>query len=186
MKKNNGVTLISLVITIMIMSILAGMTMVSVRTTIVDAKDGKLAIELGMVRQAIVEQYSKASALGKTEVLAEEDQVEFFVGEKIEDFYDIDLPEQSSVIGNRDVTEFYNMAGNYECEYQEDFYYRVIPEDLKKMGINDAKHTYIVNYKTSEVYNETVQVNSLSELLYLPKLKYDLEKTNSQDFNDWE
>lgn len=186
MKNNSGVTLISLVVTILILGILAGMAVVSVRTTITDVKDSKFNTELGLVRQAVTEQYSKAKNVGQTKTLKSEEQVSFWVGERITDFYDIDLPEESSIIENSDVTEFYNMAANYSCEYQEDFYYRLTPDMLKQIGVNDAEDTYVVNYGTSEVYNETQKINSLSELLYLPKTRYETEKMNSQDFNDWE
>lgn len=34
-------------------------------------------------------------------------------------------------------------------------YYRINNEQFKELGITDIKDTYIVNYKTGEVYNET-------------------------------
>ena len=186
MKDNSGITLISLVVTIIILGILTGITIFSVHDTITEVKDSKLSTELGVVRHAVTEQYGKAAALGQTGKLPDEEQVSFWAGEKITDFYDIDLPDQSAVIENSDVAEFYNTLVDYSCEYQEDFYYRLTPEILKQIGVSDAKDTYVVNYHTGEVYNETQKVNSLSELLYLPKSRYDLEKTHSQEFNDWE
>ena len=186
MKKNNGVTLISLVITILVLGILAGVAIVSTRTTVNDVKDSQFNTELGIVRQAITEQYGKAMAVKQVKVPVSEEPVSFFVGERITDFYDIDLPEQSSIIANADVNEFYNNMTSYSCEYQEDFYYRLSPAVLEQIGINDTQDNYIVNYSTGEVYNESEQVNSLDELLYLPKAKYDSSEENTQDFNDWE
>ena len=57
------------------------------------------------------------------------------------------------------------------------------------MGVGDVKHTYIVNYKTAEVYNETKKVTSDFRLLYLPSTKYPTNNTTTEDkvnFNDWD
>lgn len=186
MKNEKGITLVSLVVTVLVLGILAGMAIVSTTKTVKNVKDNNLTTELGLVRQAVTEQYGKAMAVGQTKTLPSEVQVSFWVGEKITDFYDINLPEQLSIITNDDVTEFYNMASNYSCQYQEDYYYRLTPENLEQLGLKDAESTFVVNYSTAEVYNETEQVNSLSELLYLPKTRYESVETNSQDFNDWE
>ncbi len=48
-------------------------------------------------------------------------------------------------------------------------YYRLTPTDLEKLKIesdDDTKYTYIVNYSTGEVYNETKQKTSLGKTLY--------------------
>ena len=65
-------------------------------------------------------------------------------------------------------------------------------QELQKLGMSQDKnavtYTYIVNYKTGEVYNETKQATSASELLYLPSTVYDKDgnhQTDEKNFNDW-
>ena len=165
-KNNEGVTLITLVVTVIVLSILIGIGIPTANTVLQDTKKDRLSIELGLVRQAIMEQYGKAFAVGKTEKTAEEERVSFY----------------------QEIEQFYQKNQNYNCTYQEDYYYRLDPEKLSQIGIKNAVHTYIVNYKTGEVYNETKQLNGNSELLYFPPInkvagEQNLGDTNS--FNDW-
>ena len=151
-------------------------------------KSSQLNTELGMVRQAIVERYAEAVAVNQIEILSSNAPVSFWMGERIEEFSDIQLPEKSSVKENEDVNEFYSRTTQYVCKYQEDYYYRLTPENLKEIGIADAEHTYIVNYKTGEVYNETKKVDSNSELLYLPAMMQNktVDSGDQESFNDWQ
>lgn len=188
-KNNKGITLITLAVTIIVMLILAGVGITGSYTGINEVKDNKLNTELGIVRQAITEQYSKAVAVNKTKVSVSEPQVSFWVGEMITDFSNISLPEEDSVVKNEDVNNFFDKLNTYNYEYQEDCYYRLSPEILEKIGIADSDHTYIVNYSTGEVYNETQKVDSNFEMLYLPQTTYDTQNLNTEDkesFNDWE
>ncbi len=187
-KNNEGVTLITLVVTVIVLSILIGIGIPTANTVLQDTKKDRLSIELGLVRQAIMEQYGKAFAVGKTEKTAEEERVSFWVGQKITNFSEIKLPEQDKVSFHQEIEQFYQKNQNYNCTYQEDYYYRLDPEKLSQIGIKNAVHTYIVNYKTGEVYNETKQLNGNSELLYFPPInkgagEQNLGDTNS--FNDW-
>ena len=45
-------------------------------------------------------------------------------------------------------------------------YYRLNPEDLKQIGINDSQDTYIVNYLTGEAINETKKKTDTGKVLY--------------------
>ena len=40
-------------------------------------------------------------------------------------------------------------------------------EQFKELGITDIKDTYIVNYKTGEVYNETQKTTNDGNILYI-------------------
>ena len=97
-KNNEGVTLITLVVTVIVLSILIGIGIPTANTVLQDTKKDRLSIELGLVRQAIMEQYGKAFAVGKTEKTAEEERVSFWVGQKITNFSEIKLPEQDLFI----------------------------------------------------------------------------------------
>lgn len=187
-KSEKGITLMVLTVTIIVLLILAGVGLNTGLTSLNDVKSNQLNAELSMVRQAIVERYAEAVAVNQTEKLPSEALVSFWMGERIENFSEIQLPEKSSVKENEDVNDFYGKTTQYVCKYQEDYYYRLTPENLKQMGIADAEHTYIVNYKTGEVYNETKKVDGNSELLYLPAMTSN--KTgysgDQESFNDWQ
>ena len=169
MKSEKGVTLISLTVTIIVLMILTGVGIISVYFGIKDFKDNALKSELGVVRQVVVEQYQKAKAVNKLKI--ENEEVNFFAGSKITD---------SSKLG-------FNPA-NEEFKYQEDYYYELTPDDLEKLGAKDAKYTYIVNYKTGEVYNETIKKYSTGKVLYLEPVNNEKTSTEDEDtesFNDW-
>lgn len=174
MKNDKGVTLTILAITMVILFILVGVGLSQSYVGINESKAKKEEIELGIVRQAITEQYFKASSVNELNKLIEENSSRFWKGTVIEDFTG-KLPEKSSLtISENDeeaIDEFYTITSNYDTsdyDYQEELYYEITPEDLDKMGIADAKYNYIVNYKTKEVYNSTKKINKNNELLYLP------------------
>ena len=166
-KNNKGVTIIVLVVIVVLLFILAGVGLNLSYFSIDKVKDNKLESELGMVRQAVSEQYWKAISVGETEVLASKNSVAFWVGSRITDFSD--------------------KESNYDPVFQEDFYYRLTPAELKQIGIGDSKATYVVNYATGEVYNETQKKDSKSQLLYLPAINGKQMNTEEKDdtFSDW-
>lgn len=190
MKNEKGVTLMALSITIMLIFILASVTIKGINEGAEDVQDNKLNAELGIIRQAITEQYMLAKAVGELKVPATNEQVTFWIGDRIESASTIELPEANYNSKDSNGTKFFNRIANYQPVYQEDFYYRLSTEEqLKELGITrgDFKCTYIVNYSTGEVYNETNQVTSDSYLLYMPSTIYDIDsKTEDTNlFNDW-
>ena len=188
MKKSQGITLISLVVTVIVMLILAGTGTAAVYTGLQEIKDNKLNTELGMVRQAIIQQYSLAEAVGKVKILPEEPKVSFWKGERLENGSSIDIPTNRNA-EDENGNEFLVKWANYHPVYQEDFYYRITTEQLGELGVssNDSDNTYIVNYSTGEVYNETKKMTSESNLLYLPSTVYDnnTQKPEDNRFQDW-
>ena len=188
-KNDEGVTLAILVVTVILLLIL---TVVGINISfmeITEVEDSREVTQLGMIRQAITEQYHKAIALNQIKVSVTKPKVSFWIGEMITDFSTINLPNETILTKTEDSDEFYAKQETYQYEYQEECYYRLTPEDLKKIGIGDAKDTYIVNYSTCEVYNETKQLNSQSQLLYLPSVKTEkqqlVEVGDKKSFNDW-
>lgn len=197
-KNNKGITLLTLVVSVIILFILIGTGTTAIYTNINEVKDNKLAVELGIVRQAIVQQYTAAAAVGQTKIPVSQSKVSFWVGERIDspDLIRIPTDESDESVKSVDPLDpnfitFRNRLEIYEPIYQEDFYYRLNTEQLQKIGIDinmtDSKYTYIVNYSTGEVYNEAKKVNSESHLLYLPSIDYEISEQieDNESFNDW-
>lgn len=174
MKNNKGITLAVLAITVVILFILVGVGISQTYLGVSESKVRKEKVELGIVRQAIAEQYIKAASLNGLNKPISEETSNFWKGTRVESFSG-KLPEKSSLNIDSDeqdeIDEFYTITSSYDVsnyDYQEELYYELLPNDLKEMGITDAKDTYIVNYQTKEVYNSTLKVNNENKLLYLP------------------
>lgn len=190
MKKENGITLMLLAVSVLVMIILIGTGMTAVYTGINEVKDNKLNTELGIVRQAIVEQYALAEAVGKTKVLKEDVPVSFWIGEKIDNGDMIYVPTSGLNAEDENATEFFSRIQDCHPVYQEDFYYRLQKEELQQLGITseESEYVYIVNYATGEVYNETKKLTSTGNLLYIPSTVFPIDSDGieeNQDFNDW-
>ena len=82
-KNNQGVTIVILVVAVVLLLILAGVGLNMSFSSVDKVKDSKLETELGMVRQAVTEQYWKASSVGKTGISMGEGNVSFWVGNRI-------------------------------------------------------------------------------------------------------
>lgn len=118
-KLNKGITLITLVITIIILLILAGVSITVGSFSIDSYKDNILESEIMMVQTAIHSQYEEYLVTNDRDLL---------VGNKCDKN------------GNEITNGEYNLLK---------------PEDLEKIGMENPKDTYIVNYKTGEVINKT-------------------------------
>lgn len=166
MKNENGITLSALVITIIVIFILASISINYGVDTLNESKAKTLEASLEMVEQAVAEQYVKATELNLLNVKTTSEQPATFVGTIIKAN---DLPK----IAGSDSIVFQKkeeLAGktNADITYAES-YYRLTPTELEKLKIesdDDTKYTYIVNYSTGEVYNETKQKTSLGKTLY--------------------
>lgn len=188
MKKNNGITLMALIITVVVMTILTGVGFELTYTEIKKVKDSRLQSELGIIKQAVTEQYFKAVTLNKTTQLATEAQDPIWIGERVTSDSPILLPVRENLDETDESIAFYEKVNNHVVVYQEDCYYRLSPSDQAGMGITDSKDVYIVNYGTGEVYNESEKITSAFQLLYLPGNKHAQEKKaeDTTTFNDWE
>ena len=192
--KNNekGITLSSLVITIIVIFILIGTCFSITSYEIDEARNNKLWGELEIVRQAVVEQYQKAVALGKVDKPKEDLKLDIWVGRKIDDRTgDTFFPGAvNAILEQQGITSgVYMFSYNYNnCEYQEDCCYDLDSESLAQLGIEDAVHEYIVNYKTGEVYNKTKQTDYEGKLLYLIPINYEKQMVtpDTESFNEWQ
>lgn len=135
-----GISLVTLVITIVVMLIIAG-AITFVSTDILDVADeDKLQEELTMVNNVILEKYTNYL---RTKNIA------YIKGEKLTD---TQVQEIASKINVSLVAIPTNVK---EKDLNLSAYYRLTPEVLLTIGIDGAKDTYIVNYLTGEVINET-------------------------------
>ena len=194
MKKNEkGITLVSLIITIVIIMILIEVSFSIIIDEMDDARNDKLWGEISMVRQSVIEQYQKALAVGKTGVPKDSEQLDVWIGEKIisqngESFFSGTINEELERQGITNSDMFsYDYSNNEKCKYQEDCCYELNPNKLALLGVEDAKYTYIVKYKTGEVYNKTKQIDYSGKLLYLIPGNYEKQTVapDTKSFNDW-
>lgn len=150
-KNENGITFIILVVTIIVLMILLSVSVDFGINSLDSTRDKKLQAELEIVQQICISEYTKAKQLGfledTTTVPAN------FIGTKVEVS---NLPELSDGwVLNSEPTEAYKN------------YFRLTPEDLEQLNILNSEYTYIVNYYTGEVYNETKENSSEDVPLYI-------------------
>lgn len=147
-KDNKGISLASLAITILIMLIIAAVSINYGMNEMNFAKEQKLLSEIEIIRSAIYQTYNNYIKTKNESIL---------VGTKVEQ---TEIQKLATEINITLVTipESYNE--------NERAYYRLSSSDLKNIGIEKAEDTYIVNYVTGEVINETKKVTSSGQVLY--------------------
>ena len=139
MNKNKGITLISLIVTIIILIIIAGISITINLNMIPSTKDSKYISELNMVQHAVFEQYTKYNLLKNDELL---------VGDKVDEL-------QMSQIADELGITLVQIPQNYTTRD----YYRLDKATLLDLGISNTEDEYIVNYTTGEVINITRKKN---------------------------
>lgn len=172
-KNEKGITLMILVITIIVLLILASISINLGDDSIDSTKDRKLQAELEIVQQACVTEYTKAKKLGYLDNTTETPAN--FIGEQV------NVSEIQTIYDNwvlsEEPTEYYKK------------YYRLEPENLKLLGLENSKSTYIVNYYTGEVFNETKKTSE-DLPLYIKsvtthKTEDSIDNTSFVDENTW-
>ena len=139
-KENQGITLIALVITIIVLSILIGITLYSGTGAIRQTQQNKLFTELGMVKHAVMERYYQYTITKDVNLL---------------------IGTEATTVQNIAQSMGVNLLISSPVEIEEK-YYELSPIQLKEIGIINTDDTYIVNYKTGEVINKTEEtINSL-------------------------
>ena len=141
----NGITLISLVITIIVLLIISGISKTGTIRGKDEAEASSQLSELNMVQHAILERYTKAQITNET------------------------LPGTTMVISDvqlilDDINS--RTGGNIQLKGKDADYKKLEQSDLEKLGIT-GKDTYIVNYSTGEVINETIKVTKAGKALYI-------------------
>lgn len=148
MKSNKGITLISLVITMIILLVLGGISLTVGNNMIKESKDKKLVSELNMVQHAILEQYAKYKTTKDTSYIK--------VGNKMELS---DVKNIANTIG----VELVNIPDSYSNKD----YYKLDKLSLLRIGIENTEDEYIVNYVSGEVINNTKKHTNDNKALYV-------------------
>ena len=139
-KENKGVTLVSLVITIVILIIIAGVSIYLGVENIYKVKDEILLAELEQVQHFVGESYINYMKTNNKN---------FLIGEKITD------ETQVADIAREIEVTLITIPNTYSSDEDERAYYEVDPEALLNLGVENSQNTYIVNYITGEVINVT-------------------------------
>lgn len=138
MKNQKGITLISLVITIVVTLILASVGTYTGVNNIKESRDSAVKTELQFVQQAVLQRYTKYKLTGDKTLLP---------GNSYTNFTEINeilakIKEKTAVtIELKD-----DDANNY---------YLLDMNSLQALGITNTEDEYIVNYTTGEVINKT-------------------------------
>ena len=162
LKQNKAITLVSLVITIVILLILAGVGTYSAISSLTKTEDSKLKSELNMVQHAILETYTKYIETSK--VIKNDD---ILVGTKLND---ANIKTYYIVKSNG---KYYFKYDNEENKIElkdtniSNYYYLTTEEEFKKLGITNNTDKYIVNYITGEVMNITRLKDSSGNAIYI-------------------
>lgn len=148
LRKNKGITMVALVITIIILLILAGISVTGVIRGIDETNESRAISQLEMVQHALLERKTKADIT--------KEELEELPGTTV------DPTELRNLITEiKNVTEIkIELRGN-EKDYKE-----LSTADLNELGIEKETDTFIVNYKTGEVINKTQKVTKAGRALY--------------------
>lgn len=166
MKNNKGVTLIALTVTIIVLMIIASVATYSGIEALRDAKEEAQISEINMMKQAVVENYTKYQTTK---------DVMYLRGNILK------YAEIISVINNlnsKSNTAVSLRAANYGNDLNElsekkiEYYYELTNNDLSEMGVSQVEDVYIVNYKTGEVINKTL----LTTRTGIPLYTYSIEE----------
>ena len=159
MKNNKGITLVALVITIIVLTILAGITVGSItekKGTLKTTNDEILLYELNEIQQAVLELNIKYKQTGAQS---------YFEGTKItRDEADDYLQEIASESGK---TITLKLTDEEDTLSDDKSYYKLVKSDLDHMGLQNSQDEYVVNYYTGEIFNITTKVTSDGRPLYI-------------------
>lgn len=144
-RKNKGITLIALVITIVILLIIASISITSGITEKKEIEEKEKIVELNMIQHALLERYTK-SQLTKEKLPGK----------------DVTLSEVQNIINDINNKSNENISLKSNGEYK-----KLDNKEMKELGFTKYKDTYIVNYKTGEVINVTIKVTNSGKALYV-------------------
>ena len=149
-KQEKGITILILVIIILSLLILAAVAINAGLSDLDATKDSKLEGELNMVQYAVLQQYVKY----KTTL-----DSSYIIGT------DFNNQIQSFVSTNYNGISIAHNINNNDEKYKH--YYKITPEQLVTLGVQDSNYSYIVNYYTGEVFNADIFVTSIDTPLYV-------------------
>ena len=148
LRKNKGITMVALVITIIILLILAGISVTGVIRGIDETNESRAISQLEMVQHALLERKTKADIT--------KEELEELPGTTVEP-----TELQNLITEIKNVTEI-----KIELRGNEEDYKELSTADLNELGIEKETDTFIVNYKTGEVINKTQKVTKAGRALY--------------------
>lgn len=161
MRNERGITIVSLVITVVVLTIIVGITLVSgidPNEDLEKMKSSVLKSELAQVQQIVLETYIKYKQTDNTNLLIGTYQSSSTV-------YIYSLGFEKKYGSYEEFTTLRNNVQN-AISYSISYYYTINSDDLEKLGISGSNESYLVNYYTGEVINmSTVVING--EVLYM-------------------
>ena len=143
-RKNRGITLTTLVITVVLLLIISGISITGTLRGHEKTEETLQISELNMIQHAILERYTKAQLTKET-----------LPGTQIDIIEVQSIIDEIESISGEDIT----LKGN---EYR-----KLSKNDLKDLGIKHEEDTFIVNYKTGEVINVSKKVTKSGKALYI-------------------
>lgn len=159
-RNNKGITLIALVITIVVLLIIASISIGGGIEGVKTAAENKLLTELDMVQHAVLERYTKVCIT--KEIVPGTPIAYSEMNNKLNDYSERPKKSEYTITDLDQVQDNQkNDIGTYQYYYKLDF------ANLKELGITNAKDTYIVNYSTGEVFNETTPKTPSGKTLYI-------------------
>ncbi len=152
-KKEKGITLIALVVTVIVLLILAGVSLTGGLQTATNSRDTAVLSELEMIQHAVLERYTKGATVGNYN--------NFPGTQKYTDISQIksEIPQLTSD------TTLMQILENTKDSIND--YYYLEPDDLKELEITKADDSYIINYKIGLVIDVTNQMTKQGEPVYI-------------------
>ena len=145
-RRNDGITIITLVITIVLLLIISGISITGMLRGHEETEEVSQIAELNMIQHAALEKYTKAQLTLTKETLPgtviDKDEVDRIIEEI-----------------NTESGENISLKGT---EYKQ-----LDKMDLENLGIEKEDDIYIINYKTGEVINKTKKVTKSGKALYI-------------------
>lgn len=144
-RKNEGITLITLVITLVFLLIISGISITGTLRGHEETEEATQISELNMIQHAILERYTKA------QLTQEELPGTLITKEKVNEIIE-DINGKANESITLKGTEYKKLSD---------------ASDFKSLGISNEKDTFIVNYKTGEVINASKKVTKSGKALYV-------------------
>ncbi len=159
---NKGITLVILIITTIILIIIASVATFSGISAIQESRENTQLSELRMVQQAVLENYTKYKMTQNEGYLVGTPITEY---SKITEIINEVNAKATKSVNLKIEPKHYNgiTEGTYDKSY---YYYELQQADLEKIGVNQEKDTYIVNYVTGEVINKDLLATGNGTPLY--------------------
>lgn len=143
-RKSRGITLVSLSITIILLLIITGISITGTLRGHKETEEASQISELNMIQHAILERYTKAQLTKET------------------------LPGTTIDKGDvQQIIDEINLKSGQNIELKGTEYKKLDEADLENLGITKEEDTFIVNYKTGEVINESIKVTKSGKALYI-------------------